>query len=162
MKASLYWGLLLIVFGMAFGIIQSILVTVFIAVIAAIIWSRRRQKRIKCRQLYPKDYAYCLYIESMSQPMMARIESILAELPQKNESEVEAWIKEFEEVDSYTERVAAAGSIWILGREKVRELFTTQFPFLAMLGLYYAVCRSAYYARHNGHNKHPTLKPGEI
>ena len=166
MKVSTYLGLLLIValtmVGMSFGVFQSVLLAVFIAVITAIVQSRRRQERIKCRQLYPKDYAYYLYFELASKPATKRVELILNEFPKMNESEVKAWLNEFEEINSYTERIAAAGSLWVLSKEKIQELFVAKFPFLTMLGLRYAVGRSAAYARYKGHDKHPTLKPEEI
>lgn len=166
MKVSVYLGLLLAIVltmvGITFGVIQSVLLAVFIAVIVAIVRNRRRQERIKCRQLYPKDYAYYLYFELTSKPETERVELILHEFPQMNESEVKAWLKEFEEVNSYTERIAAAGSIWVLSKEKIQALFVAKFPFLTMLGLRYAVGRSAAYARYKGHDKHPTLKPEEI
>ncbi len=148
--------------GITFGVIQSVSLAVLIAAIAAIAWSKRRQERIKCRQLYPKDYAYCLYLELYSKPATERIELILKEFPRMNEAEVNVWVKEFEEVNSYTERIAAAGSIWVLGKQKIQELFVAKFPFLTMLGLRYAIGRSAGYARYKGHDKHPILKSEEI
>jgi len=166
MKVSTYWSLLLTIaltmVGMTFGIIPSVFLAVFIAVITAIVRSRRRQERIKCRQLYPKDYAYYLYFELASKPATERVELFLNEFPKMNEVEIKAWLTEFEEVNSYTERIAAAGSLWVLSKEKIQELFLAKFPFLAMLGLHYAVGRSAAYARYKGYDKHPMLKPDEI
>jgi len=165
-KVLMYWGLLLLInmtaVGMFFGITQSFLLAAIIGAALVAFWFVKRQEKRKCRQLYPKDYAYYLYIVSKSRSAMTKLDLILNEFPQMNEAEVKAWIKEFEEVDLYKGRISAAGGIWVLGTEKVRELLVGRFPFLTMLGLRCAIAHAAFYARREGYHKSPKLKAEEI
>lgn len=148
--------------GMLFGVIPSVLLAVLIAVVTAIIRRRRWLEEKKCQQLYPKDYAYCLYLRSKYQQEKPIRELIGQEFPQMNETEIEIWIKEFEEVEVYKERITKAGGIWILGKEKVEELLVGKFPFLAMLGLRATIGQTAYFARKGGYHKQPKLTLAEI
>jgi len=166
MKNFIHWGLrltvMLVAIGMLFGVISSVLLGVLIAVVAAIIRRRRCLEERKCQRLYPKDYAYCLYLRSKYQQEMPIRELIAHEFPQMNEAEIEAWIREFEEIESYKDRITKAGGIWILGKEKVEDLLVGKFAFLAMLGLRAAIAHTAYFARKDGYHKHPKLTPEEI
>jgi len=147
---------------MFFGVIPSILLAVLIVVVAAIFWRRRWLEEKKCQRLYPKDYAYCLYLRSKYQLEKPICELIVQEFPQMNETEIKAWIKGFEAVESYKDRITKAGSIWILGKEKVKDLLVGKFSFLAMLGLRAAIGQTAYFAHKGGYHKQPTLKLEEI
>jgi hypothetical protein len=154
--------LMLTAVGMLFGVIPSVMLAVLIAVIAAIVWRRRWLEEKKCQQLYPKDYAYCLYLRSKYQPEKPIRELIGHAFPQMHETEIEAWIEEFEAVESYKDRITKAGGIWILSKVKVEDLLVEKFPFLAMLGLRAAIGQTAYFAHKGGYHKEPALKLEEI
>lgn len=148
--------------GMLFGVIPSILLAVLIVVVAAIIRRRRWLEERKCQRLYPKDYAYCLYLRSKYQQEKPIRELIRQEFPQMNETEIKAWIQEFEALEAYKDRITKAGGILVLGKEKVADLLVGKFPFLAMLGLRAAIVHTFYFARKGGYHKQPALKLEEI
>jgi hypothetical protein len=153
---------LLFVLGLVYSFTESPLLTKSAAVILTVMWSWSWIKELRCRRLYPKDYAYYIYAEWGPVGRLPRLPRLQQKLPSIDTMTLREWIKEFNHLDNYIGRIALAGGSPIVGEEEIVRLLRTKYPFLEKMGLEKARFLVGYYALHDGYDKSPRIKVDEI
>lgn len=126
-----------------------------LAGLAVIFYARHRWKRRLAKIRHPKDFGYSIHAEFGPEGAIPRRERLTEIFPDRPSKELDEWLQDYQEVDSFASSIAEMGGTVVLGREVVIHMIRSRFEWMTGRGSEAALSRISYEAVFNDYHDRP-------